>query len=59
MSLVDLEAFGHALRAKVPAMLLHPQRCHWLLGCLIPRKSTAVACPSLETRQQVTSAACS
>ena len=44
VSLVDLEAFGHALRAKVPAMLLHPKRCHWK-----PLMAAAfeVACPGI------------
>ena len=41
---VDLEAFNHALRAKVPAMLLHPRRRPWkpLMAAAFQR-----ACPGL------------
>ena len=44
VSLVDLEAFGHALRAKVPAMLLHPKWCHWK-GLMAAAFDTA--CPGI------------
>ena len=47
LSLVDLEAFGHALRAKVAAMLLHPRRSAWkrLMSAAFQR-----ACPGIGVR---------
>lgn len=55
LALVDLEAFGHALRAKIPALLLHPRRCAWkpLMSAAFAR-----ACPGLGIRVLVQQTRC-
>jgi hypothetical protein len=47
LPLVDLDAFGHALRTKVAAMLLHPRRSAWkdLMSAAFQR-----ACPGFGVR---------